>query len=126
MREVYDFLHSAGPCILASTDSGQPHLRPLGSVCLYRDRLYFQTLRTKAVSLQLHANPRVELCAVRGSEWLRLNGSAALDDDSAAHDAMPGLEQLYNPDGAETELWYLRNCAAVLYHGAEMVKSWRF
>ena len=126
MREVYDFLHRAGLCFLAGADGGQPHLRPIGSVRLFRDRLYFQTVRTKPVSRELHANPRVELCAVCGSEWLRLNGSAALEDDPAARAVMPGLEALYNPDGADTELWYLRNCTAALYNGAEMVKSWRF
>ena len=65
-------------------------------------------------------------CSGTGSEWLRLNGSAALDDDPAVRAVMPGLEALYNPDGANTELWYLRNCTAALYNGAEMVKSWRF
>lgn len=126
MREVYNFLHNAGPCFLASFDGVQPHLRPIGSIRLYRDRLCFQTVRTKAVSRELHANPRVELCAVRGSSWLRLDGSAALDDDPAARTGVRALEALYNPDGADTELWYLRNCTAALYNGAEMIQSWRF
>ena len=126
MREVYDFLHRAGPCFLAVADGGQPHLRPIGSVRLFRDRLYFQTVRKKAVSRELHANPRVELCAVRGSMWLRLNGSAVLDADPAVSDAIPGLYALYNPGGADTELWYLRNCTAALYDGTEIMKLWRF
>jgi len=126
MREVYDFLQSTGPCFLASSADGQPHLRPIGSVCLFRERFCFQTVRTKAVSRELHANPRVELCAVRGSMWLRLNGSAVLDDDPAVRDAIPGLYALYNPGGADTELWYLRNCTAALYDGTEIMKLWRF
>ena len=126
MREVYDFLHRAGLCFLAGAGGGQPHLRPIGSVRLFRDRLYFQTVRTKPVSRELHANPRVELCAVCGSEWLRLSGSAALDDDPAVRAVMPGLDALYNPDGTDTEFWYLRNCTAALYNGAEVAKSWRF
>ena len=126
MREVYDFLHRAGLCFLAGADGGQPHLRPIGSVRLFRNRLYFQTVRTKPVSRELHANPRVELCAVCGSEWLRLSGSAALDDDPAVRAVMPGLDALYNPDGTDTEFWYLRNCTAALYNGAEVAKLWRF
>ena len=126
MRELYDFLHSAGVCLLATAEGGQPRLRPIGSFCLFRDRLYFQTVRVKTVSRQLHANPRVELCAMQGQRWLRVEGSAVLEDATEVRAALPTLDRLYRPEGAEAELWYLRNCNAALYEGTELVKTWRF
>ena len=126
MREAYDFLQDASIWFLATAERGQPHLRPFGGICLYRDRLYFRTGRSKAVSRQLHANPRVELCALRGEEWLRVEGSTVLDDDPQIRAALPALDERVNPDGADTEFWYLRNCTAVLYNNAEPVKTWRF
>lgn len=124
MTEAYDFLREAGTWFLATAEGGQPRLRPMGGIGLYRDRVYFMTGSRKAVSRQLHANPRVELCAAQGDTWLRVEGSTVLDSDPAAREAFPPPQALYVPEGAE--LWYLRNCAAALYSGAELVKTWRF
>ena len=126
MREVYDFLHSVSLWFLATVENGQPRLRPFNSMHPYRDRLYFLTVRGKAVSRELHANPRVELCAVKDGRWLRVEGSAVLDDDPEARANLPELEELYNPDKGDVERWYLRNCSAALYEGAELAKTWRF
>lgn len=126
MKEVFDYLQKSGVWFLATVENGQPHLRPFGSIRLYRDRLYFLTGRGKAVSRQLHTNPRVELCAIQGDEWLRVEGGAVLDTDLEAHAALAAPGALYIPDNDFTELWYLRNCTASLYHGAELMKTWRF
>lgn len=66
MREIYEFLKKAGTYYLATCENGQPRVRPFGTVNIYKDRLYIQTGRSKAVSRQLHANPRLELCAMLG------------------------------------------------------------
>ena len=126
MREAYDFLREAGVWFLATSEGGQPRVRPFDSICLCRDRLYFQTGRFTAVSLELHANPRVELCALRGEEWLRIEGSTVLDDSAEARTSMPMHDGRYEPENTEAEHWYLRNCTAALYDGAELVKTWRF
>ena len=131
MKEMYDLLKKAGLCFLATCEDGQPRVRPIDSVRLYGERLYFQTGRLKAVSRQLHANPRVELCTVPdGGSWLRIEGSAVLDNDRDARvsmlEAYPALQSIYSPDDGNTEVWYMRNVTATLYSFTEPPKTWKF
>ncbi len=126
MKEVYEYLKEAGTWFLAVAEGGQPHLHPLGNVFLYRDRLYFLTARQQTVSRELHANPRVELCALQGTQWLRVEGNTVLDDAQDARESLLPCADPYNPGGADMERWYLRNCIAALYTGAELVRTWRF
>ena len=49
-------------CQLATVDGDQPRLRTLVMVAADDDGFWFCTLSPKAVSTQLHKNPRVEVC----------------------------------------------------------------
>ena len=130
MNEVYELLRQAGTYFLATSEDGQPHVRPFGTADLYQGRLYFLTGKSKAVSRQLHANPRLELCAMAGDRWLRVEGSAVEDDSREARAAIlelhPNLQSVYSPDDGNTEVWYLRNCTAALYSFTEPPKTWKF
>ncbi len=130
MNEVYELLRKAGTYFLATSEDGQPHVRPFGTADLYQGRLYFLTGKSKAVSRQLHANPRLELCAMTGDRWLRVEGSAVEDDSREARAAIlelhPNLQSVYSPDDGNTEVWYLRNCTAALYSFTEPPKTWKF
>ncbi|MBS1419009.1 MAG: pyridoxamine 5'-phosphate oxidase family protein [Firmicutes bacterium] len=130
MREIYEFLKKAGTYYLATCENGQPRVRPFGTVNIYKDRLYIQTGRSKAVSRQLHANPRLELCAMLDGRWLRLEASAVEDDDREARvsmlEAYPELKALYSPDDGNTEVWYLRNAAATVYSFTEAPELHKF
>jgi len=129
MKEVYEFLKQAGTYYLATSENGQPRVRPFGTIHIYRDRLYIQTGKSKAVSRQLHANPRFELCAFHDGRWLRLEGTAVEDDDREARvsmlEAYPSLQALYSPDDGNTEVWFLRNCTATLSSFTEPPKVWK-
>ena len=130
MWEIYEFLKKAGTYYLATCENGQPRVRPFGTVNIYKDRLYIQTGRSKAVSRQLHANPRLELCAMLDGRWLRLEASAVEDDDREARvsmlEAYPELKALYSPDYVNTEVWYLRNAAATVYSFTEAPELHKF
>ena len=116
MQTVYEFLKNAGTYYLATVEEGQPRVRPFGTVNIYKDRLYIQTGKVKAVSRQLHLNPKLELCAMHGGKWLRVEASAVVDDDREARvsmlEAYPNLKAMYSPDDGNTEVWYLRNVTA--------------
>lgn len=130
MWEIYEFLKKAGTYYLATCENGQPRVRPFGTVNIYMDRLYIQTGRSKAVSRQLHANPRLELCAMLDGRWLRLEASAVEDDDREARvsmlEAYPELKALYSPDDGNTEVWYLRNAAATVNSFTEAPELHKF
>ena len=77
-------------------------------------------LASKAVSRQLHQNPKLEICAMLdGGEWLRVEASAVEDDDREARvsmlNAYPELKSMYSPDDGNSEVWYLRNATATVY-----------
>lgn len=123
MEEIYEFLKACGDHFLATCDDGQPRVRPFGTVNIYNGRLYIQTGKSKSVSRQLHKNPKLEICAMKDGKWMRVEATAAEDDDREARvsmlEAYPNLKALYSPDDGNTEVWYLRNVTATLYSFTE-------
>lgn len=116
MEKTCEFLKRAGTYYLATCEDGQPRVRPFGTVNIFDGKLYIQTGKSKAVSRQLHLNPKVEICAMAGGEWLRLEATATEDDNREARvsmlEAYPSLKAMYSPDDGNTEVWYLRNATA--------------
>ena len=123
MEDIYEFLKACGDYFLATCDDGQPRVRPFGTVNIYNGRLYIQTGKSKSVSRQLHKNPKLEICAMKDGKWMRVEATAAEDDDREARvsmlEAYPNLKALYSPDDGNTEVWYLRNVTATLYSFTE-------
>ena len=70
MQRVYEFLKAAGTYYLATVEGDQPRVRPFGTVDIFEDKLYIQTGKSKKVSAQIQANPKVELC------WSRTTASS--------------------------------------------------
>lgn len=116
MNEVYDFLKACGTYYLATVDGDQARVRPFGTIDLFENRLYIQTGKVKAVSRQIHANPRVELCAFNGQEWLRVTATAVEDErvEAQAHmlAAYPSLGAMYKPGDGNTEVFCLTDVTA--------------
>jgi len=120
MNEVYEFLKACGTYFLATDENGQPRLRPFGTIDLYKDRLYIQTGKKKAVAQQLKANPKLEISAMSSDgRWLRLTAEAELDEDIAAQEHMlsayPQLSAMYAPGDGNTEVYFLKNAKAGIF-----------
>jgi uncharacterized pyridoxamine 5'-phosphate oxidase family protein len=117
MKRVEQFLKEAGTYYLATTDGDQPRVRPFGTIHIFEGKLYLQTGKVKDVSKQIHANPKVEICAFKDGEWLRVSGELVEDDRREARqsmlDAYPELQQMYSADDGNTEVFYLKNAKAV-------------
>lgn len=130
MQEILAMLKEAGTYFIATNEGNQPRVRPFGTAHIYKDKLYFQTGKSKDVSRQLHANPKLELCAMVGECWLRIEASAVEDDSRDARvsmlEAYPSLKSMYSPDDGNTEVWYLRNVTATLYSFTQPPRVWKF
>ena len=130
MNEVFEMLKTAGAYFIATCDDGQPRVRPFGTVNIYDGKFYIQTGKSKAVSHQLHVNPKLELCAMIGNDWLRVEATAVEDDSREARvsmlEAYPELKSMYSPDDGNTEVWYLRNVTATLYSFVKPPKVYKF
>lgn len=117
IEKVCEFLDEAGTYYLATVDGDQPRVRPFGTALLAKGRLYIQTGKVKAVSHQLAANPKAEICAFKDGKWLRLSGELVSDDDRevmvAMLEKMPTLKHMYSPDDGNMQVLYFRNAEAV-------------
>lgn len=116
MKKVLEFLKEAGAYYLATVDGDQPRVRPFGTINLFEGKLYIQTGKAKDVSKQIHANPKVEICAFKDGDWIRVAGELVEDDRREARasmlDAYPDLRRMYNEDDGNTEVFYLQNAKA--------------
>ena len=119
MKRVYDFLKEAGTYYLATMDGNQPRVRPFGKVNIFEDKLYIQTGKGKSVAKQIVANPKVEICAMKGDEWIRVAATLVEDDRVEAQESMlnayPSLRAMYKtgPDG-NTIVYYLKDTVATI------------
>lgn len=115
MDRAYEFLKDAGTYYLATVDGDQPRVRPFGTVHIFEGRLYIQTGKRKSVSRQIHANPKVELCAFKDGRWIRLAGELVGDERYEAKasmlDAYPSLKRMYSADDGNTEVFWFRNAS---------------
>ena len=80
MERVVNFLKEAETYYLATVEGDQPRVRPFGTAHVFEGKLYIQTGKVKDVSKQIHANPKVEICAFKNGEWLRVAGELVEDD----------------------------------------------
>ena len=117
MQRVVDFLKEAETYYLATVDGDQPRVRPFGTINIFDGKLYIQTGKVKDVSKQIHANPKVELCAFKDGRWLRLSGKLVEDERIEAKqsmlDAYPSLQGMYKADDGNTEVFYFEDATAV-------------
>ena len=65
------------------------------------------------MSRQILANPKVEICAFNGNEWIRIAGSLVEDDRVEARasmlDAYPSLKNMYAADDGNTQVFYFKD-----------------
>ncbi|MBR5846802.1 MAG: pyridoxamine 5'-phosphate oxidase family protein [Bacteroidaceae bacterium] len=119
MQRVYDFLKEAKVYYLATMDGDQARVRPFGTINLYDGKLYIMTKNRKHVSDQMKANPKVELTAMRGDDWVRITCEAHLDTRHEAVvsmvEAHPHLAPFYRADDPDVEVFYLAKAQATIF-----------
>ena len=101
-EKINEFLNRAGVWYFLTTDGDQPKGRPFRFHLLRDGTLYFGTGTFKQVYQQMRANPRVEILAVAGDEFLRYDGVVVLEEDERLAQAVlakaPAMRKLYNDD----------------------------
>ena len=116
MQRVEKFLKDAGTYYLGTVEGDQPRVRPFGTIHMFEGKLYIQTGKVKDVSKQIHANPKVEICAFLNGEWLRGAETLVEDDRVEARqsmlDAYPDLQNMYKADDGNTEVFYIKDATA--------------
>lgn len=118
MQEVCDFLKKCGTYYLATTEDGQPRVRPFGTVHIFDNKLYIQTGKAKPVSKQMMKNPKIEICAMTGGQWIRVQATVVADERVEAKqsmlDAYPNLKKMYSATDNNTQVLYLKEAIATI------------
>ena len=118
MEKVFQFLKDAETYYLATVEDDQPRVRPFGTIHIFEGKLYIQTGKVKDVSKQIMANGKVEICAMKDGEWIRVAGRLVEDDRTEARqsmlDAYPSLQNMYAADDGNTQVFYLENATATI------------
>ena len=116
IERVYQFIDEAVTYYLATMDGDQPRVRPFGTILLNDGKLYIQTGKSKDVSKQINANPKVEICAFKDGKWLRVAGELVNDDNHdvkvAMLEKMPSLKGMYSADDDNMQMLYIMNAKA--------------
>ncbi len=111
IEKVVEFLDKAKTFYFLTTDGDQPRGRPFGFKIVYNGKLYFGCGTFKNVFKQLTANPRVEVLAVNGMDFMRYDGKAVVVKDegllAAVREANANLMGMYDKNGWEMGLFYL-------------------
>lgn len=118
MQEVHDFLKRCQTYYLATVEGDQPRVRPFGTVNIFEGKLYIQTGKVKSVSKQMMSNPKIEICAFDGQEWIRIQAIAVEDDRVEAKQSMldsyPILQSMYSATDDNTQVLYLQDAVATI------------
>ncbi|MGI5972081.1 MAG: pyridoxamine 5'-phosphate oxidase family protein [Oscillospiraceae bacterium] len=118
MHKTYEFLKKCGTYYLATADGDQPRVRPFGTVNIFDGKLYIQTGKSKDVSRQMHANPKIEICAFKDGEWIRVAATAVEDPRIEAQqdllDKYPTLKGRYSAGDGNNEVWYLKDAVSTI------------
>ena len=113
VEKVSKFLDEAKTFYFLTTDGDQPKGRPFGFHMMDDDRLYFGCGTFKNVFKQLSANPKVEVLAISGNEFMRYDGTVKIVKDNAliekVRTALPQIMALYDKNGWEMGMFYLEN-----------------
>lgn len=118
MNETYEFLKSCGTYYLATTEGDQPRVRPFGTIDLFDGKLTIQTGKRKDVSRQMHANPKIEICAFGNGKWIRVEAIVKEDARVEAQEHMlaayPELKTMYRAGDGNTEIFKLESGKATI------------
>ena len=118
MQQVYNFLKSCGTYYIATVEGDQPRVRPFGTINLFENKLYVQSGHVKPFAQQIEANPKVEICAFNGKEWIRVSGILVEDTRIEAKksmlDAYPELRGMYDENDENTAVYYIKDGKATI------------
>ena len=77
-----------------------------------------QTGKSKNVSKQIKNNSKVEICAMKNEDWIRISGTLVNDDRFEAKksllDNYPELQSMYKADDDNTQVLYFENAIATI------------
>lgn len=127
IEKVSKFLTDAKVFYVLTTDDDQPKGRPFGLHLVVDDKIYFGCGTFKNVFKQLTANPKVEILALNGTEFIRYDGIATVDKNekvlNTIREMAPQIMQKYDENGWEMGVFYLDKGHAEIRNMMQLVEE---
>lgn len=127
IEKVSKFLTDAKVFYVLTTDEDQPKGRPFGLHLVVDDKIYFGCGTFKNVFKQLTANPKVEILALNGTEFIRYDGVAKVDKNEKVlnmiREMAPQIMQKYDENGWEMGVFYLDKGHAEIRNMMQLVEE---
>ena len=118
MNEVLEYLKKCKTFYIATMEGDQPRVRPFGIAEEFEGKIYIQTGKIKPVAHQIMDNPKVEICAFKNGDWIRVCGEMYLDDRIEAKKAMldsyPHLRGMYDENDGNTRVFFFKSAIATI------------
>ena len=116
-EKVQKFLDEAKVFYLSTIDGDRPKCRPLGTHYLENDKVYYGVGGFKEVYKQLEKNPNCELVALKGGEWIRINGKAVFEKDFKLAEKIlnnnPHLKELYSKNNWKLMVFHIEGTVEI-------------
>jgi len=131
IEKVDKYLTDAGVYFLATENGDQPKIRPIGYHKLDEGKIYFSVGDFKEVYKQMQKNPKIEIVANIGPEFMRYYGTAVFEEKpelaQSALDAFPVLKNVYNEEtGNKLAMFYLKDATAEFRTMMDIKESYKF
>ena len=127
IEKVSEFLNKTQTFYVLTTDGNQPKGRPFGAHFLVDGKIYFCCGTFKNVFKQLTANPKVEILAVDGTDFLRYDGTATVVKNDTVQNILreksPQIMDKYDENGWEMGVFYLENGHAEFRRMMDLVEE---
>ncbi|NLB87761.1 MAG: pyridoxamine 5'-phosphate oxidase [Syntrophomonadaceae bacterium] len=130
-EKISKFLTDAGAFFVATVDGDQPKCRPFGLHKVIDDKIYFGVGDFKDAYKQMCNNPKVEIVALKNTDWLRLYGKVVFEkDDAIANQILeefPYLKDIYNEKtGYKMAVFHLEEATAEFRSIMKVEESYQF
>lgn len=119
LKEIAQFLDDNAPAFLATLGTcGNPRVRPIQSLLLVGDKIYFCTANTKGLFKHIKNYNGIEFCScAKDGTFLRLRANAVfelnLEVKKMMFEKYPYLVNLYGtPQNPKFEVFYLDHLSA--------------
>ena len=113
IEKISEFLTKTQVFYFLTTDGDQPKGRPFGMHLVVDGKIYFGCGTFKSVFKQLTENPKVEVLAVNGADFLRYDGIAKVVKNEEVlnkiREMAPQIMEKYDQNGWEMGVFYLEN-----------------
>jgi uncharacterized pyridoxamine 5'-phosphate oxidase family protein len=119
MEIIDGYLDEAGSFVLATECGDQPKMRVLGFKTVLDGKIYFGIGTFKDVYAQIQKNPKCEILAFNGEDFVRWDGKAVFCDDKrlsmAFGSALPEIAKMYLENNLEIAFFTLEGgCAEIV------------